>query len=146
MDYPAKNHGEKGLENALPWAEISQASYRRSNFDENVIRNLIKAHQSRITLDEKFQHLVKTEKILDAQEDYPHLVEATKPNIRKTKKINWPENEFRVLHGLEPLSQTGSDIEEDNEQLTDPYDEPKYDSLLMETGQIMIDFNKKLSQ
>jgi hypothetical protein len=55
------------------------------------------------------------------------------------------ENEFRVLHGLEPLSQTGSDIEDD-EQLTDPYDEPKYDSLLMETGQIMIDFNKKLSQ
>ena len=56
------------------------------------------------------------------------------------------ENEFRVLHGLEPLSQTDSDIEEDNEELNDPYDDPKYDSLLMETGQIMIDFNKKFSQ
>ena len=144
-----KNHGEKGLENALPWAEISQASYRRSNFDENVIRNLIKAHQSRITLDEKFQHLVKTErKILDAQEKTTlSLVEATREAEYKENKENQLalENEFRVLHGLEPLSQTGSDIEDD-EQLTDPYDEPKYDSLLMETGQIMIDFNKKLSQ
>ena len=137
------------MENALPWAEISQASYRRSNFDENVIRNLIKAHQSRITLDEKFQHLVKTErKILDAQEKTTlSLVEATREAEYKENKENQLalENEFRVLHGLEPLSQTGSDIEDD-EQLTDPYDEPKYDSLLMETGQIMIDFNKKLSQ
>ena len=138
------------MENALPWAKISQASYRRSNFDENVIRNLIKAHQSRITLDEKFQHLVKTEtKILDAQEKTTlSLVEATREAEYKENKENQLEleNEFRVLHGLEPLSQTDSDIEEDDEELNDPYDEPKYDSLLMETGQIMIDFNKKLSQ
>ena len=138
------------MENALPWAKISQASYRRSNFDENIITNLIEAHISRINLNEKFQHLVKTEtKILDAQEKTTlSLVEATREAEYKENKENQLEleNEFRVLHGLEPLSQTDSDKEEDNEELNDPYDDPKYDSLLMETGQIMIDFNKKFSQ
>ena len=38
------------------------------------------------------------------------------------------ENEFRLLHNLEPLPQTDSDKEEDNEELNDPYDDPKYDS------------------
>ncbi len=144
-----KDHGEKGLENALPWAKISQASYRRSNLNENIINSLIKAHQTRINLNEKFQHLVKTEKkILDAQEKTTLSLDE---DIREAEYIKNKENqlalenEFRVLHGLEPLSQTVSD-KEDDEEITDPYDDPKYDSLLMETGQIMVDFKNSFSQ
>ena len=70
---------------------------------------------SRINLNEKFQHLVKTEtKILDAQEKTTlSLVEATREAEYKENKENQLEleNEFRVLHGLEPLPQTDSDIE-----------------------------------
>ncbi|OUU75947.1 MAG: hypothetical protein CBC29_01185 [Methylococcaceae bacterium TMED69] len=144
-----KNHGEKGLENALPWAKISQASYRRSNFDESVINSLVKSHQSRIKNNKKFQHLVETEKrILEAQgKTTLSLVQSIRESEHEKNKKNQLafENEFRFLHDLKPLTRVDSDGAENNEEeASDPYDEPKYDSLLMETGQIMIDFNNKL--
>ena len=45
---------KKGLENALPWAKISQASYRRSNFDENVITSRIHVHNLELILTKNF--------------------------------------------------------------------------------------------
>ncbi len=144
-----KNHGEKGLENALPWAKISQASYRRSNFDKTTINSLIESHQSRAQNNKKFQHLVKTEtRILEAQEkttlSLVKSIRETEYKENKEKQLAF-ENEFRLLHNLKPLTQTDSDEAENSSQDADnPYDEPKYDSLLMETGQIMVDFKNRL--
>ena len=130
-------------------AKISQASYRRSNFDESVINSLVKSHQSRIKNNKKFQHLVETEKrILEAQgKTTLSLVQSIRESEHEKNKKNQLafENEFRFLHDLKPLTRVDSDGAENNEEeASDPYDEPKYDSLLMETGQIMIDFNNKL--
>ena len=59
---------KRGLDNALPWAKIGQASYRRSNFDSTIIESIADAHRQRTKEDRKFQHLIASEKrILEAQ-------------------------------------------------------------------------------
>lgn len=150
--FPAPdNHGEKGLDNALPWAKIGQASYRRSNFDSTIIESIADAHRQRTKEDRKFQHLIASEKrILEAQgKNIISLVESIRENEYKQNKKNQLafENKFRVLHDLKPLpieksDQTDLDEADENEDL---YSDPKFDSLLMETGKIMVDFTSKLA-
>lgn len=147
-----KNYGEKGLDNALPWAKIGQASYRKSNFDPDIVKSLIKFHIRRTEKNKKIQHLIKSEKrILEAQEKNTlSLVESIRTSEYKQNKerqLNF-ENEFRVLHQLPPLSPTELNIEKpsgEEVESGDIYEDPKFDSLLMETSKIMLDFNDKFS-
>ena len=45
------------------------------------------------------------------------------------------ENNFRSLHGLEPL-----DDDLDDEEGSEDYSDPRFDSILQETANILVDF------
>ena len=137
------DHGEKALENALPWAEIEEVAHHKLNDFTEVMTRLQETHKLRVNKNQKLQHFFKIDQELIQARNKTKisLLESSRrfefeKNKREQKES---ENEFRQLHGLSPLKadlpdEPGTEIEEEL------YEEPEYDAVLMETVNILTDF------
>ena len=115
-------HGERALENALPWAKITPASY-----PVGLARNLselISNHQKRIANDPGFEMLEAYEQLL---EEFDSRKEASL--LESRRKQEWDDQEKRRLHyknrfltsvGLEPVK---SGEESEHGDMTEESDE-----------------------
>ena len=58
--FDINDHGERALENAIPWAKVSPARYQsyESGINESVIEKLISSHESRIGEDPGFHYIL----------------------------------------------------------------------------------------
>ena len=56
-----KDHGERGLENALPWARIKEAPHNKLREQSKLISKLSKSHGLRVKTDRKIQHVFRLE-------------------------------------------------------------------------------------
>jgi len=140
-------HGERSLDNALPWATIDAARYTAVSFPEENLELVRNEHERRVQSDEAFKAVLATEQaIKDARAKTEiSLVEAVRRE--EYKKIRFEqherENQVRIARGLEPLpfSETpleddaGSPVAEDDDASED---EP-YDVILQEAGRIFVD-------
>ena len=98
-------HGERALENALPWAKIRPASYKMGL--TNNIAELVSIHQKRIINDPGFVMLEAHEQLL---EEYVSRKEVSL--LESRRKQEWDDQEKRRLNyknsfltsvGLEPV-------------------------------------------
>ena len=145
-----KDHGERGLENALPWARIQEASHNKLREQSKLISELSKSHALRVKNDRKIQHVFRLEeKTLAAIEktNLSLLEEARRIEYEVNKQEQTElENKFRALYDLPPLkknlnqelSENDSNSDEDE---TDLYDDPSYDAILLEAAQILSEMN-----
>ena len=128
-------HGERSLDNALPWDEIKPARFVPAQapldrFDSAKLR-----HENRIESDKLFQLLldeqrlvyeINEKKITSLQETKRKTERETLSTARKTL-----QNEFRIAQGLAPL-----DDESDDQDFEDT--EP-VDVILNESARILED-------
>ena len=139
-----EDHGERALENALPWAQIEAAAYKKLTKMTNLIPVLRNNHEERIKDDKKIQHVFKIEKKTVAAREKTEL-----SLLKSTRKREFEQNkkdqrgledDFRNLHNLPPVKanpEDEPDSETENEEL---FDDPKYDAILMETINILADY------
>jgi carboxyl-terminal processing protease len=102
----SEEHGERGLDNALPWARIDAADYRPQGIGS--VKKYRERHQKRIKRDPGFRYLAEEAELLAElrNQDTVTLQE-------KSRKREWEEreqrrktqkNRYRVAIGLPPLA------------------------------------------
>ena len=139
-------HGERSLENALPWATITPAHFTAvslSDDDVNAVRTL---HEQRILSDDAFQALLAAERAIKEarQKKDVSLNEETRRSeyqkIRLEQRAR--ENRIRAAQGRELLpDDPDADVEEDDEQAArDDDDDDRFDVVLTEAGHILDDW------
>ncbi len=145
-----KDHGEQGLDNALPWARIKEAPHKKQRRLSKLISELSESHALRVKNDRKIQHVFQLEEqALAAKEKTKlSLLEKTRRKEYETNKQKQTESEskFRTLYDLPPLeknldqeiSKTDPRLDEDETNL---YDDPTFDAILLEAAQILSEMN-----
>lgn len=137
----AADHGERSLENALPWAAIQPAKH--TQWGRTALNGLREASALRVAASPAFQFLVEEE------EDLIELGERNTVSLRESvRRAEWDErektrlerrNRLREFRGLEPLS----GLDDDDEQAIADDDEQDEEGIqrimLEESAKILAD-------
>lgn len=135
--------GERSLDNALPWAKVAPADYRKVSsgwFSLNTLRSM---HQARISADDGFTYLVDTAKSISELEKQKELSlsEKIRRNERDKRRQHALEleNRFRLSRGLEPLTLEDKEKEEEDDLIAEEDDDPVLKIQLEEAANILAD-------
>ncbi len=145
-----EDHGERSLDNALPWAAIEPARYTAVNFPADNIDGVRLKHEQRILEDPAFQAVLATEKaIKEAQaKRLVSLAETTRRKEYEDARLEQRgrENQIRLARGLPAKADNPDDdpdgddgeveYEDEDEEKTDP----RLDVVLTEAGRILNDW------
>jgi len=102
----AQDHGERSLENALPWAQIEAAPFKAENAADPTY--LKERHLKRIKSDAGFRMLQEEEELIRAVSEQ-HTVTLLEKQRRakwneRDEKIRENRNRYRISKGLKPLA------------------------------------------
>lgn len=133
-------HGERSLDNALPWEKIKPARYIAASAPVDSFKVVKRLHEERIKEHNLFQLL-----LTDLEHSYQRsnrktvsLLEIKRKQERETllaekRKLR---NEFRLAAGLPPLA---DDVELDDESASEQEEKEPLDLILQETAHILTD-------
>ena len=134
------DHGERSLENALPWASIKPVSHELRDFV--TVDDLIDSHQRRIAADPGFVFMETQEKLLQQvkEEKVVSLNEKKRQQLYKQREKDRIDNRnrFRKSLGVSLIKQEMSDEEKDKFDEED--DKALKTVLLNESARILSDF------
>ncbi len=139
-----EDHGERSLDNALPWDQVEPARYIKVVASVNFYKKIQSLHEERVNSDRAFKLLLEQLALVKKGKD--NKIISLQENKRKAerKKIldmkHELENELRIVQGLKPLPQRDDalEIDEFDEEEGDDKDKP-HDILLQETARILYD-------
>lgn len=141
------DHGERSLDNALPWASIEPARFTAVAFSEDRVGAVRGIHQKRIAGDTAFQALLATERAVnEAQRQHTLSLREDQRRTEHDKakaEQRARENQIRVARGLPPLSdqEATPETEEEQDEYRKPDDKDKaLDVILSEAGNILTDW------
>ncbi len=136
------DHGERSLDNALPWARVRPASFTRMSSDRFNMEYLRGQHKSRIAEDAGFRYLMTLSNELRRAQDKKvvSLVEKIRRQERdEIQQRNLElENLFRESRGMARLTQEDKDEEEDD--FIEEDDAPVLKIKLEEAAHILADY------
>ncbi|MEM7465742.1 MAG: carboxy terminal-processing peptidase [Pseudomonadota bacterium] len=137
----SEDHGERALDNALPWDSIAAARYNKSVSEHPSIKLLREQHERRVAEDPAFQALLAQEAAIEEARQLRSISlnkqQRESEHERKKLEQRARENELRVAKGLDALpANPDDDPEEDN----DKDDEPEIDLLLDEAANVLTDW------
>ncbi len=131
----AVDHGERSLDNALPWEKIRPARYLSASAPVDSFHRAKQQYETRIKSNKLFQLLLEQQSLTLAASEKKTvslLKDERKREREKLLETNLKlKNGFRLAQGLEPLSK---DEEPDEAEDVDPID-----ILLEETAHILFD-------
>jgi carboxyl-terminal processing protease len=136
----AEDHGERSLDNALPWAAIKPARHNRVG--QTDVSALREASARRVAVNPGFDFLVEQER------DLLELEARTTVSLRESvRRAEWEDreqarldrrNRLRAYRGLEPL--TSLDDDDRDDLAADDEDPEKVDRIMLEESvQILAD-------
>ena len=134
------DHGERSLDNALPWASIKPVPHELRDFV--TVDHLVDAHKQRIAKDPGFKFMEAQESLLQTIRD-----EKVVTLNEKQRKTAWEKredtrienrNQFRKSRGSELITKDLSDDEKD--KLDEEDDEALQAVILNESARILADF------
>ena len=136
-----EDHGERSLDNALPWASIPPADFRPVN--ANGVAGLIDRHQARVARDPGFVYLEKRDAELQAQRDEKTVSLLESERRREFEQRQQAQldarNQYRKTRGLPPL--TRKQAEEQEELDPEEEDEEGVSKILVEeSARILADY------
>ncbi len=135
-------HGERGLDNALPWAKISAAAFQPGGI--GAINGFRQKHEARIKDDPGFSFLEAEAKLLAQirEKEWVSLVEAERKNEwdeREQKRLDL-KNRFRVAIGQKALTLEQEEEEEERLDREDDDNDPFTKIMLNEAVRILSDY------
>ena len=135
------DHGERSLDNAIPWTQVRPAKYVRASAPVNSFNRAKALHTARLKKDKFFPLIIEELELQKKTKErkFVTLLEDKRKTEREEllaakKHIR---NEFRIAQGLEPLPDDLEEIENEEENKSE--DEDKLDVLLEETAHILVD-------
>lgn len=143
-----EDFGERSLDNALPWDKVAPARFVPASAPVSSFEDVRRLHEARIKTDRAFNLLMDELRLLrDASERTTvSLNEQKRKSERQAlllaqRKV---ENELRVAQGLEPLPETVSleEAEEDADDFAGDDEEDEFEPenvLLQESAHILLD-------
>ncbi|MES9937268.1 MAG: carboxy terminal-processing peptidase [Sedimenticola sp.] len=139
----AEEHGERGLENALPWARIAAASYSPHGLGSLV--KYTELHRQRVAGDAGFKYLEAEAEMLEEarNREVVTLQESRRKQERdeRREKRKLLKNSFLVSVGLEPESDAEDEDEEESRRDEAQDEEDPVDNIMLhETARILSDF------
>jgi len=138
----AAEHGERGLDNALPWARIAATNYNPEG--SYAIGKYRDRHLERIEHDPGFKYLAEQEKmILEIRaKDSVSLLETSRKKEWDGQEARRKEqkNNFRSAQGLPPLSENDEDKDKDKSEDGESDDENVSGIMLNEVARILADY------
>ena len=140
-----QDHGERSLDNALPWDSIEPARFKPVNFPVTRIDMVRSEHEKRILADPAFQAILATERaIKEAREKKElSLVEVQRRSEHRKARVEQREreNQIRLARGLEPLpDDPGENENDDDDAAQGDEDDDDFDVVLSEAGRILRDW------
>ncbi|MBX9605897.1 MAG: carboxy terminal-processing peptidase [Gammaproteobacteria bacterium] len=142
-----EDHGERSLDNALPWAAIDPARFTPVNFSPARIDSVRALHEKRVASDTAFQALLASERAMyDAQQQHSLSLREDKRRAEHDKartEQRERENQIRVARGLPPLpaDQLTPEDEEEDDEFSKPDEKDKaLDVVLTEAGNVLTDW------
>ncbi|MBF0450186.1 MAG: carboxy terminal-processing peptidase [Candidatus Magnetomorum sp.] len=150
IEFPPIYNLEKIGESSLPYAmkcdSIDAANYSQYKENLNLVQKLKNYHEKRIQNNVEFEYLKAYMDFRKKQQEKTRisLCEATRKKERDAIdqwKLSW-ENKKRKAKGLKPLDkiESNDDEEETVEKNTDKKEEDEIDPMLMESGEILVDY------
>ncbi|MBK8957194.1 MAG: carboxy terminal-processing peptidase [Proteobacteria bacterium] len=140
-------HGERSLDNALPWAAIDPARFTAVAYSTDRVATVRKQLDKRIASDSAFQALLATERaVSDAQAQKSLSLREDKRRAEHDKARadqRTRENQIRQARGLPPLPADAVTPEGDEEEdeFRKPDDKDKaLDVILTEAGNVLTDW------
>jgi carboxyl-terminal processing protease len=131
----AEDHGERSLDNALPWEQIEPARYLSASAPVDSFQRARQKYESRTKSNKLFQLLLEKQAISysASKKKAVSLLKSERQDEReKLLETNLHiQNQFRIAQGLEPLSK---DEEPDENEEQEPID-----VILDETAHILFD-------
>ncbi len=115
-------HGERSLDNALPWASIKPAEFRQLGKPE--LSMLQRKHEQRVEHDSAFRFLIEQNQELNKLQEKNEV-----SLLESARKEEWEQreqralerrNKLRALRGLAPLAKLDDEDEADADQEDDP--------------------------
>ena len=144
----ADDHGERALENALPWDQIAAARFKPVGSDIDELAMLRELHKSRVAVDPAFQAVLAQEEAIEVareRQEVSLVFEKRKAEHDKNKREQRElENQIRVAHGLEPLAFNPNEDEDEDED-ADQDDEENFDVILDEAGFVVADMVRSIA-
>ena len=138
-----EDHGERSLDNALPWDQVEPARYIKVGAPVNFYEQARFLHEERVNSDKTFKLLLEQLELVKKNKDKKII--SLKESKRKAEREHLLymrhelDNELRIAQGLEPLPKkdTSLDVDEFEEENEDE-DKP-HDIQLQETARILYD-------
>ena len=139
------DHGERSLENALPWDSIEPARFKPVNFPVSSIDMVRSQHEKRILEDPAFQAVLATERAIKKAREKTKLslVEVERRKEHRTARVEQRarENQIRQARGLELLPAEPKENESDEDDAAkEREEEDDFDVVLSEAGRILRDW------
>ncbi|MEE9117112.1 MAG: carboxy terminal-processing peptidase [Calditrichia bacterium] len=137
-----EDHGERSLDNALPWDKVEPARYIKVSAQVKHFGKIRALHENRIKSDKAFKLLL--EQLTLVRTSNKKKTTSLKESKRKAERNQLLDmkhelmNELRVVQGLEPLPERDKTVEIDEFEEEDDEDKP-HDVLLQESARILHD-------
>jgi len=111
------DHGERALDNPLPWAKTSAADYARVALNGVGIRSLRRRSEKRIRRDPGFDMLTAQEQVLRELDDQTvvSLRERDRriESKRRERVLKGQRNAFLRTRGIDPVDEDADDVDQD---------------------------------
>ena len=136
------DHGERALNNALPWDHIAAARFKPVSGEYAGVDRLRRLHESRVAVDPAFQAVLAQEAAIEVareRQEVSLLFETRKAEHDKNKREQRErENQIRIARGHEPLPDE-TDLSDDDEDEVENDDDEDFDVVLDEASLIVAD-------
>ncbi len=138
-----EDHGERSLENALPWEQVKPARYIKVGVPVKSYKEIQFLHEKRVGSDKIFKLLLEQIELAKKSNDKKTI--SLKESKRKAERENLLdmkhelENELRIAQGLEPLPERDNTLEIDEFEEEENNEDKPHDILLQETARILYD-------
>lgn len=131
--YDKSEHGERALENSLPWTKISPVQFSGHHISQEIVDTLVSKHIHRTKKDERYQSLIK---LYNLNEKLQKQTEISLNQAERKKTFSRLEKDRKEFENLIGLKENNDNNENNNAD-----DNFENDILLIEAAQISADLN-----
>ena len=139
-------HGERALDNALPWDEVKPANYIPSRASLGPLSSAIERHRARVLADDGFQVLLEESRLIQQAEAKTtvSLLETARRDEQESAKesLRQRQKRLRAARGLPPLEDDVEDADSernDDEAATEDDPDEPFDVVLTEAARVLSD-------
>ena len=139
-----EDHGERALDNALPWARINAANFKPVNLAPGALDDVRRLHEERVLEDSALQAIISIERAITNARNKKELslVEAVRKQEYETarREQRQRENQIRIARGFKPLPENSAEEEEEDRSARNDEENGKLDVILSEAASILRDW------